>query len=307
MTVAVVSGRCPLCGPTAPRKVIAQGIDFEYGVTGDQEFTVAACGCGVRFLDPRPADHEIAGLYPDDYEPYRFDRLPAPVRAGRMLIQLGKVRLIQKLVPPDARIVDLGCGAGALLRLLRRWGKPGWQLCGWDFPGPHLDRLRQAGIDVIAGPVTPSLAPQADLFILTQVIEHFADPDRVLSVLASSLRPGGRILLETPDTDGLDAQLFSARHWGGYHFPRHLVLFNHQTLIALIEKSGLVVEKVESLPSPAFWVQSAHHALVDRGAKRLSSLFTLSNPLLVAAATAFDLARSPFFPTTNLRLVARKP
>ena len=288
--------------------MVASGIDFEYGVTGDQEFTVAACGCGVRFLDPRPADDQIAALYPEDYEPYRFDRLPAPVRAGRMLVQLGKVRLIKSLVGDRAQVVDLGCGAGALLRLLRRWGRRGWQLRGWDFPGPHLERLRAAGFEVIEGPVSTALAPRGvDLYILAQVIEHFADPDRVLAVLSSSLAPGGRILLETPDTDGLDARLFSRRHWGGYHFPRHLVLFNRRTLAALVERAGLIVERVESLPSPAFWVQSAHHALAARGAARLSSLFTLSNPLLVAAATAFDLAQRRLGPTTNLRLVARKP
>jgi len=94
VTTRTVPGRCPLCPAETPKIRIAQGRDFEYGTT-PLEFTVVRCdGCGIQFLDPRPADDEIAGLYPDTYIPYRMDQLPAPVRAARDFVQRSKVRAI---------------------------------------------------------------------------------------------------------------------------------------------------------------------------------------------------------------------
>ena len=60
------------------------------------------------------------------------------------------MKVIERLAAPGARIVDLGCGGGALLRLLRRHGRPDWSLVGWDFPGPHMDRLADASVLLVS-------------------------------------------------------------------------------------------------------------------------------------------------------------
>ncbi|HEX8434813.1 class I SAM-dependent methyltransferase [Archangium sp.] len=307
--IPLAPGRCPVCPPDAPRTPVAAGRDFEYGTCPD-EFSVVRCEpCGTLFLDPRPADEAIASLYPPEYEPYHFDTLPAPVRWGRDLVQRGKVKVVERCAAPGARIVDLGCGGGALLRLLRRHGRPDWSLVGWDFPGPHLDRLAAEGFTVLQGPVEPGRLEDAsvDLVILNQVIEHFARPDEVLRVVARVLKPGGTVLIETPDVEGLDARLFRGRYWGGYHFPRHLVLFHRHSLAKLLERTGFEPVATESLPSPAFWVQSFHHAASERaGLRHLTPLFRLRNPLAVAAATAIDLLWMHVAPTSNLRMIGRK-
>lgn len=309
MKVATVPGRCPLCGPEFPREPVARGADFEYRVTDDQEFTVVRCGaCGTWVLDPRPADDRIAALYPADYEPYRFDAMPAPVRAARTLVQRGKVRVVTRLARPGAWIVDFGCGGGAYLRLLREHGDPSWRLSGWDFPGAPLERLRADGFEVFDATVGAAAAPTGvDVFVLNQVIEHFAQPDVLVASLARALAPGGHLVLETPDTRGLDARLFRARHWGGHHFPRHLVLFDGPGLRTLVERAGLRVLETASLASPAFWVQSLHHALAESRLAPLARLCSLRNVPLVAAATALDLLSARFGPTSNQRLVAVKP
>jgi hypothetical protein len=60
--------------------------------------------------------------------------------------------------------------------------------------------------------------------------------------------------------------------------------------------------------SPAFWIQSCHHVLLDRGWLRTSRFFTERNPLLLGAFTALDLAAIALGPpTSNIRVVARKP
>lgn len=310
MTAAIVQpGVCPLCGPDYPRVEVASAPDFEHRTTGAQEFRFVRCAtCGILVLDPRPADDRIAGLYPPDYVSYRFDRLNPVMRMGRDLVQRRKTSIITRLVPEGGTIVDVGCGTGTLLRLARaRYGSR-FRLIAWDYPGPHLDGLAQAGIEVVAAAIEPPHVPRGvDLFVLNQVIEHVPHPDRLLTMLAEALAPGGHIVLETPDTDGLDARWFAGRYWGGYHIPRHMVLFNRRNLRTLVERCGLRAIESAHLASPAFWVQSLRNALSESRVPQLARLCALGNVPLVALCAAFDLLAAPLVGTSNQRLVARRP
>jgi SAM-dependent methyltransferase len=300
---------CPLCGPAYPRVEAASAPDFEHRTTGAQEFRFLRCTtCGTLVLDPRPADDQIAGLYPPDYVSYRFDRLNPVMRWGRDFVQRRKTSIIGRLVPAGGTIVDVGCGTGTLLRLARaRYGST-FRLIAWDYPGPHLDGLASAGIEVVAAGIDPAHVPRgADLFVLNQVIEHVPHPDQLLTMLAEALTPGGHIAIETPDTDGLDARWFARRYWGGYHIPRHMVLFNRRNLRTLLERCGFHVTESASLVSPAFWVQSLRNALSESRVPQLARLCALGNVPLVAMCAAVDLLAAPFVGTSNQRLVARRP
>jgi len=302
-------GACPICGPDYPAIAIARGPDFEYRTTGAQEFQFARCAqCGTLVLDPRPAETVLARLYPADYEPYRFDRLPLVVRRGRDVVQRRKAAAVARHVRPGGTIVDVGCGNGTLLRAIHGAFPGRYHLVGWDYPGPHMETLAAAGIDTIASPIEPSRVPTGvDLFVLNQVIEHVPHPDRLLKSIADALVPGGRVAIETPDTDGLDASWFRRRYWGGYHLPRHLVLFNRHNLRALVERCGLRVVESKHLASPAFWIQSFHHAASESRMPKLSSLFTLANVPLVSAFAAFDTVAARLWGTSNQRLIAVRP
>jgi SAM-dependent methyltransferase len=308
MTTLTVPGRCPLCGPDFLRQALASGKDYEYGTTGAQEFTFVRCSsCGTIVLDPRPSDAEIPALYPPSYGPYRFSELPGIILKARELVQLRKVRALLEWAPAGGTIVDIGCGSGSLLRLIRKFGPSNLRLVGWDFPGPHLDLLAQAGIEAVAAPIAPEHTPtQVDLFVMNQVIEHVAEPDALLGALRAALKPGGTVFIETPDTQGLDAKWFMAGLWGGYHIPRHMVLFDRENLRKLLEKEGFRVVAGARLASPSFWIQSLHHLAEARGLPRLAQLFTIKNLPLIGAFTAFDLALSPFHATSNQRMVATK-
>jgi SAM-dependent methyltransferase len=309
VVLAVESGACPLCGPHFPRVEAARGPDFEHRTAGAQEFRFARCTtCRTLVLDPRPADAEIAGLYPANYISYSFDRLNPVMRLARDAVQRGKTSVLAQLVPRGGTIVDVGCGTGALLRQVHRRYGSRFRLIGWDYAGPHLESLAPSGIEVVAAPIEPQHAPQAvDAFVLNQVIEHVPHPDRLVSMLASALAPGGHLIIETPDVDGLDARWFAGRYWGGYHFPRHMVLFNGQSLRTLVERCGLEVIETAHLASPAFWVQSIRYWLLESRFSRLAPFFVLGNVAAVAAFSAFDRLAALVVGTSNQRLVARRP
>jgi SAM-dependent methyltransferase len=307
--VATERGACPLCGIDYPHVEIAHGPDFEYRTTGNQEFRLTRCTrCRTIVLNPRPADTAIASLYPPEYEPYRFDRLNPLVKAGRDFVQRSKTRLIARYVPDGGTVVDVGCGGGALLKLLRAQTGARFRLIGWDYPGPHLDALAAEGIATIAAPLDSSDPPGGvDLFVLNQVIEHVPDPDRLIRRLAAALKPGGYLLIETPNTRALDARWFGQRYWGGYHIPRHMVLFDEDNLRSLVEHVGLRVVERAHLASPAFWVQSLHHWFSETRLSPLARACVIRNAPLVAMFVLFDTIRARLGSgTSNQRLVAQR-
>lgn len=288
--------------------LLAQGRDYEYN-TCENEFYFYQCSeTGLLFLDPRPADSELKIIYPPNYLPYCFNQLPFLVRQARDFVQKGKVKTIQKLINPEANILDFGCGNGDLLRLLRRYGSLQWKLHANDFNQDALALLAQEGFEVYPGDIKSiNLTNYFDLIILNQVIEHLDDVRGVIEAIQRLLKPGGIIFIETPSFDGLDARLFKSRYWGGYHFPRHWYIFNARLLEQLLSEFKFAEIQHEYLTSPSFWVQSFHHFFLDKGYRSIAGFFKASNPFIMAVFTVFDLLMLKLGrPTSNLRMIGRK-
>jgi 2-polyprenyl-3-methyl-5-hydroxy-6-metoxy-1,4-benzoquinol methylase len=116
---------------------------------------------------------------------------------------------VLKLVPePDAQILDLGCGSGALLERLASMGYR--QLTGVDILPPDSTaaiRYEQADLDQFRLD-----APDGsfDLVLAVEVIEHIENPGLFLAELARLLKPGGLALLTTPNLHSAQAKLLFA-------------------------------------------------------------------------------------------------
>lgn len=289
---------------------VASGPDFEYACS-DQQFTVVRCrACGLAFLNPRPAPSALPVIYPEDYIPYRFDDyLPPLVNRIRMAMQKSKVRAVERYAPKDAAIWDVGCGGGFLLDCLKKYGPASWTLTGFDISETALERVRAKGFATRTGRFeTMDIEDQsADVIILNQVIEHLDDPAAVVRRAHAALKPGGFLFIETPSLDGWDARLFKARHWGGWHFPRHWTLYDKSTIRQLLESNGFEIKSLQWLLSPNFWAQSCHHWLVDHGApEKIARIMDCRNLFVMAFFTVVDMAQTRLGHTSNMRVVCRK-
>jgi SAM-dependent methyltransferase len=94
--------------------------------------------------------------------------------------------------------LDIGCGRGDLLRLIRDRWKPA-ELHGIDPIDWLADDLRE---DVRFHPVAAEQAeglPRADRVLLVEVLEHLEAPWSTLRSAARLLGPGGRIVASTPN------------------------------------------------------------------------------------------------------------
>ena len=106
----------------------------------------------------------------------------------------------------SAPVVDLGCGRGEFVELLR---SEGVEAKGVELDRALVDAGRAAGLPVEFGDAVAWLAAEPDGSLggisMIQVIEHLTPKDRteVIRLAAEKLRPGGRILVETLNPQSL--------------------------------------------------------------------------------------------------------
>lgn len=106
----------------------------------------------------------------------------------------------------QAPILDLGCGRGELLRLLR---SAGIGASGVDTDPAMVEAGRRAGLAVSVGDAVATLEaqPPASLgaVVALHLVEHLpaAAWMRLVEAAARALRPGGVLLIESPNPDSL--------------------------------------------------------------------------------------------------------
>jgi SAM-dependent methyltransferase len=225
---------CLLCGG---RGAVAHrgAADLQQGATGIWD--VRFCeGCGLAWLDPKPAAEEVPGLYRGGGYYTHVEALNPASRC---------VSLLKRL--PPGRVLDVGCGNGAdLLRLRRR----GWDAVGLE-PDPEAAALagRLSGAKVVAGTLEDAAfeAGSFDAIMMNHTIEHLWDPVRTLGACRRLLKPAGRLAVATPNWNSRGHARFGT-DWFGLDSPRHLFLFTSASLRKAVERAGFAVERLRSTP-----------------------------------------------------------
>jgi len=301
---------CCICGPVGAVP-IGTGPDFEYRVSADQFLAMRCEKCELVYVSPRPHISELRRIYPDNYHAFSFskERFGLVYRVRERLEAARLLRSTQGL-PADARILDVGCGDGFHLNLLRRFGLPSWNLIGVDVDERAVAAARAQGLAVVQGTVEEAALESGsfDLVLLIATIEHVADPPSVLSATRRLLKPGGKVLIVTDNTRTLDFAIFKGRYWGGYHFPRHWCLFNRSAIANLAATTGFEVESIRTSVSPVNWVYSIRNFLDDFNApKPIVEFFSLASPICLAMFTAWDALHASLGFGALLRVVLKRP
>lgn len=311
-TIATVPiNECNTC--RSPESVeVARARDFEYSTCTNDFLFVRCTTCGLVYLKNRPAPDTLDVIYPSNYRPHSFSKSLGPFVARiRTGVQASKVRVIRKYAGKNDFIVDVGCGSGELLRLMRDHGDPSWRLAGVDFSEAAVKKVRAMGIDVYPGRFEAMTWKDAapDMIIMNQVIEHLDDPSAVVEKAHRLLKPGGYLIIETPSMEGWDARWFLKRYWGGWHTPRHWTLYTEDSLVYLLRRVGFNIVERRYLLSPTFWLQSLHHGMQEKwDAPRLSSRAdTKFFPALLMASLFDAFQRLVRGKTSNFRVVTQKP
>ena len=167
---------------------------------------------------------------------------------------------MQKLVLFKAgdrgRLLDVGCGNGRFLAQMR---KLGWEVVGVE-PDPEAVRIAKErfGLEVFQGTLEEAGFPDNsfDAITMNHVIEHVPDPIRLLAECRRVLKPGGKLVVVTPNIWSLGRRLFG-EHWRGWEVPRHLFLFSPKSLRTCAERAGLVVQNLRTTSKGARFIWAA--------------------------------------------------
>jgi hypothetical protein len=145
---------------------------------------------------------------------------------------------------------------------------------------------------------------------MLNLIEHVANPLAVLQKVRGLLADGGLILVQTPNYRSLDATLFRRLVWGGFHCPRHWVLFDRAAFQQICRAASLEIEAFSYTQGAPFWAWSIMYQLRKLGLVKYDRERPVGDhpltSILMAAFAAFDLARGLVFKTSQMVAVLRK-
>jgi SAM-dependent methyltransferase len=205
--------------------------------------TISRCPrCGLVFANPRASVEEIWARYSPTY--FWDEYLPAHgVIDGQFDLEVfdrthaEMLGLIARRAGIVGRMLEVGTGAGFFLKAAER--------AGWRCAGVEVSReaarfaKEQLALEVTQGSAEEIAYPPGsfDVAVLFEVIEHLLDPARALRAVRQAVRPGGLVLLSTPNYDALSRRLLG-RQWAVISPGEHLYYFTEPSLTALLEKAG---------------------------------------------------------------------
>jgi SAM-dependent methyltransferase len=160
-----------------------------------------------------------------------------------------RVRLasVAPLIPPPARVLEVGAAAGFFLDEARRQGH---STAGVE-PNEEMASHATAtlGLDVRIGTLEEVALEEGafDLACAFHVLEHIADPLDALGRMGAAVRPGGFVAVEVPNA-GSAAAARRGVDWQPLDLPYHVGHHCPSSLARALERAGLEVLQVDSVP-----------------------------------------------------------
>ncbi|PYJ61419.1 MAG: hypothetical protein DMF42_06435 [Verrucomicrobia bacterium] len=232
---------CPLCQSDRRR--------FPFPLHGP--YSVARCiECGFHYLYPRLIESAMQEAYRQSsyYEGGACGYADTSYTAQESALRATFKRLLHNLAKrglTGGDLLEVGCGYGYLLDEARSLFD---RRVGTEFSAQGAEIARKTGAEVfVEGIEQVPAEPKFDCVIATQVIEHVYEPLTFVRQLANHTKPGGHVVIATPDIGGALRKAMG-RRWPSFKAPEHVLYFDFRTLSALMHQAGLT--NVRRLPYP---------------------------------------------------------
>ncbi len=241
--------------------------------------------CISVFQYPMPSLEKINSFYPANYSVY--DKKAQVINVSQLkkailwrkkgygnLMPTGLYKFLSLMVSPfyqfekpqyveNGTLLDVGCGNGRYLLTMRSLG---WRVQGVELSEDGLKVCHSADLNVHHGDLlSASLASDSfDVITARHLIEHVPAPHSFMEELARILKPGGQLIIETPNSDALGRACLGPK-WFANEVPRHLILFSSTSLLALAQKYGLKNSSLSYSTSPKIILNSVDYVIGNRG------------------------------------------
>jgi 2-polyprenyl-3-methyl-5-hydroxy-6-metoxy-1,4-benzoquinol methylase len=267
-------------------------------------FDLVKCeDCGLAYVINPPDEAYLNSLYSAENGNYHTQLFDEDSKEAQRMARVADVhmRFVEK-VAQRGRLVDIGCSTGSFLE---RADQAGFSASGVEYSrdSARVAALR-TGLNIETGGIHQCRLSEGSIDVLTMfdVIEHVPDPAEDLARAFALLRPGGWLVLSTPNIDGLFPRASQPlakvlNYWPHPEAPYHLFQFSVATLGALVSAAGFVPGPVE------------HHAIdLSYSFGTLRTLLKSPRRLVYAAAFAPLAKLGPLVQQGDwFYLAARKP
>jgi 2-polyprenyl-3-methyl-5-hydroxy-6-metoxy-1,4-benzoquinol methylase len=273
---------CDLCGARRTRPF-----------TRRQGMQVVRClGCGMVYVSPR-LDAQALERHYNSGESSRIEYyLDVEVADRRSFAEV--LERAEQLVPGRGDLLDIGPNVGTCLEVAR---ERGWRVHGVEINADAARYCREKrGLDVITGTLEPETYPPGrfDVVLMGDVIEHVASPKDLMKTVARILRPGGAVLVSTPDISGWAARLLQVKP------VEHIHYFDPRTMERLVRETGLEMVGVFPLDRYHNLTAMVHSTTFGGMFQALAPVLRLAHRLVGDVVVKLPLRE-------NLLAVARKP
>ncbi len=236
---------CEICGANIWNSITYEG-SVRSGAFGTRTEggKVARCGgCGVDRLA------EIVNISSKSYEndSYRM-AMDQGLEIKDFFDHADPVQIhnISAFWPQDLRgkvIADVGCGAGSFISHVSGLAE---KIIAIEPTERYHSSLRERGYAVFSYATDALKVHQegVDIAVTFQVIEHVLNPRAFLTEIAALLKPGGTLLIATPNRDDILTKLLPEEFLPFFYRTAHRWYFDRQSLRYCVETVGDL--KVES-------------------------------------------------------------
>jgi len=220
-------------------------------VRDDPKLTIIECrSCGLVMLSSQ--DHILPGFYENSGGTGVHMQLSEDSGMYKESIQSmefwlketaaddrRRFKMLDSMIP-GKKMLDFGCGNGGFLLLAETLAS---KVIGVELEKRVLEHW-QGRLKLVTS--LEKAGGGYDLITAFHVIEHITDPKSVLMELASCLAPGGRLVVEVPNSEDVLLTLYDSEDFQRFtYWSQHLFLFNADTLGKLARQAGLRVVAVQ--------------------------------------------------------------
>jgi len=229
---------CEICSNTKYKNLYTIK-DIKHQTT-DKQFLVKKCtNCGAFIITENEKLVNAFLYYPDEYSAFQDiisermdnDRIyPLNVLKGR----LAWTKLVN--ISQKTKILDVGCGNGSNMAFIKKKFNP--EIYGIEPSKKAVNEGQKNGLNIYNGTLNDYKTNQKfDIIYLLHVIEHLDNPKETLTKIMHLLKPNGKLVIGTPNTNSLERFLFR-KYWDGWDTPRHIYMFQPKTIKYLLNCVG---------------------------------------------------------------------
>lgn len=196
--------------------------------------------CGFGRLEPMPKLSDLNRLYQAGYHQLISE---VDYRADAQK----KFSCAKQYLTPDTVLLDYGCGEGYFLSLVNKAGGKAW---GYDISRAAVKTAKDRfGLRIKTGKLKSDLFDKNQFEVITafDVIEHIPDFKPVIKLWFDWLKPGGTLVITTPNLESWDAKLLKSRWYGFTKIDQgeHVNYFTPDSVRLVLAKTGFRVDRVK--------------------------------------------------------------